>query len=327
MLRRLAALMIVLPSLATAQCSSDGIEPLLSDDTLTKLQSEASATPFGQGIYWTASKDGVELAIVGTMHLADPRHEDLLDRVAPRLEQADVLLVEATLDDQSTMQTHLAQNPDLMTITSGPTLPEQLDPEVWAQVSEAANARGVPGFMAAKMQPWFLSMTLAMPPCAMSSMVAGEVGLDSMLMEQAATYGVPVKALEDWQTMLGILMSGTFDEQLEGLRMGLMDADIQDAMVSSLITSYFAEDTAYGWRLGYHVPAVVPDIDPDEFAAQMEDLESTLLVGRNHSWMDVIDTTAQEHDRVVVAVGAAHLIGDEGILALLENDGWTLERQ
>lgn len=331
MLRRLSiattSLMIVLPTFATAQCVTGGIEPLLGADDLAQLQAEAAAKPYGQGLYWTARKDGVELAIVGTMHLADPRHSNTLDRVASRLEQADVLLVEATMEDQAAMQAHMARNPDMMTITSGPTLPEQLEPDVWAQVSDAATARGIPGFMAAKMQPWFLSMTLSMPPCAMASMVAGEVGLDGMLMEQAAESGVAVQALEDWQDMLDLLSSGTFDEQLDALRMGLMGTDIQNAMIASLITSYFAEDMAYGWRLGHYTPALVPELDATLFAAQMVELEDALLNGRNHNWIPVIETAAQTHDRVFVAVGAAHLIGDDGILRLLENDGWTLTRQ
>ena len=327
MLRRLAALMIAVPTFATAQCTSFGVEHMMSSENLARLDADAAATPYGQGLYWTATMDGVELAIVGTMHLADPRHDALIARVASRLEQADLLLVEATLEDQTAMQTYLAQNPDMITITSGPTLPERLDPAVWAQVRKAAGDRGVPGFMAAKMQPWFLSMTLAMPPCAMASMVAGEVGLDGMLMEQAAGFGVPVMPLEDWRDMLGLLTSGTFEEQLEALQLSLLGTDIQNAMISSLITSYFAEETAYGWQLGHYLPTLEPTLDAEAFAAQMVELEDTLLIGRNHNWMPVIADAAQVHDRAFIAVGAAHLIGDKGILQLLENDGWTLTRQ
>jgi len=98
-------------------------------------------------------------------------------------------------------------------------------------------------------------------------------------------------------------------------------------MISSLITSYFAEETAYGWQLGHYLPTLEPTLDAEAFAAQMVELEDTLLIGRNNNWMPVIADAAQVHDRVFIAVGAAHLIGEEGILQLLENDGWTLTRQ
>ena len=53
-----------------------------------------------------------------------------MDKIGPRLAATDLLLVEATLDDQAAMQTHMARNPDLMTLTHGTTLPERLDPDV-----------------------------------------------------------------------------------------------------------------------------------------------------------------------------------------------------
>jgi uncharacterized protein YbaP (TraB family) len=40
----------------------------------------------------------------------------------------------------------------------------------------------------------------------------------------------------------------------------------------------------------------------------------------------VITQATQNHDKVIVAAGAAHLIGENGILNLLQNEGWTLTR-
>ena len=55
-------------------------------------------------------------------------------------------------------------------------------------------------------------------------------------------------------------------------------------------------------------------------------LGDALLIQRNRNWMPVIAEAAATHDDLVVAVGAAHLIGDFGILWFLEQDGWALER-
>jgi len=72
-------------------------------------------------------------------------------------------LVEATLQDQTDMQTFMANNPDMMVIGDGPSLPEVLEEDTWAAISQAASDRGVPGFMAAKMQPWFFGCAYDIP--------------------------------------------------------------------------------------------------------------------------------------------------------------------
>ena len=328
MLRIFAALVaLISPLPAFAQCNVAGIESQIAPEQLVELDARATATPFGHGLYWSATKDGAELAIIGTMHLPDPRHTALVERVMPELQKAGVVLVEATLEDQLAMQAYMAENPDVIGITTGPTLPEQLDAATWDAIRDAAYSRGVPGFMAAKMQPWFLSMTLAIPPCAMASMVAGETGLDGLLMEQAAALDIPVMALEPWQDMFALLSAGTFEEQVDALRMSLIAPGIQDAFMVTLVSAYFDENSAYGWLVSAHMIDFLPDMDRDLFFAQMAELEEQLLYARNRNWIPVINDAAQTHDHVFVAFGAAHLIGDQGVLALLEADGWSVTRR
>ncbi len=320
----LFALTLLTPTLSHALCDGPGITGVLSPTDLAELNATVAATPFGQGLYWSATKEGAELAIIGTMHLPDPRHETLLARVMPDLNRAAVLLVEATLDDQTAMQVYMARNPDLMTITEGPSLPDLLDDATWDSLSDAAASRGIPSFMAAKMQPWFLSMSLAIPPCAMSAMMAGEGGLDAMLMTHAIDTGVPVMALEPWQDMLALLASGTFDEQIDALRISIMDTDVQDALIATLTESYFNGDTAFGWHINNYLIDFMPNMDPDLFETQIAELEEELLNARNRNWIPVINGAAQSGDLVFVAFGAAHLIGESGVLQLLEQDGWTV---
>jgi uncharacterized protein YbaP (TraB family) len=55
-------------------------------------------------------------------------------------------------------------------------------------------------------------------------------------------------------------------------------------------------------------------------------MEQMLLIDRNTAWIPVIDAAVTGHQNAVVAVGAAHLPGESGILNLLEQDGWTISR-
>ncbi len=52
-------------------------------------------------------------------------------------------------------------------------------------------------------------------------------------------------------------------------------------------------------------------------------LEQTLLAERNHNWLKKWSTLPNES---FIVVGALHLYGDQGLLALLEQQGWRITR-
>lgn len=322
-----AVLFILMPLAAIAQCHGAGITTLLSEPDRALLEARIRATQYGQGIYWRAQKDGQVINILGTMHLPDPRHETVLARVAPQLAVADLILVEATLDDQAEMQIFMANNPDLLSIASGPTLPELLDDATWQTLRTAAQSRGIPGFLAAKMQPWFLTLSLAIPPCAMGALIEGDLGLDGMIMQHVERLGKPIAPLEPWQDMFNILRSGTQAEQLDMLRSSAMAPDIHDALIITLVNAYFDENMALGWNINFVLSNFIPGVAADEYSEQLALLETQLLVERNRRWIPVIETAAATHDNVFIAFGAAHLIGEYGVLRLLENSGWSISSQ
>jgi uncharacterized protein YbaP (TraB family) len=54
-------------------------------------------------------------------------------------------------------------------------------------------------------------------------------------------------------------------------------------------------------------------------------MEASLMTERNRAWIPVIEAAAAEGP-VLAAFGALHLSGNDGVLALLERRGFTLER-
>lgn len=311
-------------NLAQAQCNGASLLDDLTDDELQRLTTAALETPYGIGNVWQARRGNVTLTIMGTMHLPDPRHDRFLAIAQPYLEQADLLLVEATLDDQSAMQAHMARNPHILTLNDGTTLPERLDPATWDAVVEAATARGIPGFMAAKMQPWFLTLTLAIPPCAMSAMASGSGGLDNELITRAQSLGVPSAPLEPWEDMLALLMSGTIEEQIDALRVGLVAPGLQDKILVATLDLYFAEQSAMTWELARLSKVFLPPSAAEVFDAQLDLLENELLTKRNANWIPVIEDAATRHDTIFLGFGAAHLFGETGVLNLLDQNGWVI---
>lgn len=320
----LTALVTLTTTPVFALCSGESYLTQLPADQRAQIDAAVAATPNADGLIWTATKDDTILTIVGTMHVFDARLQAIMDRVEPAIADADLLMVEATADEEAAMQAAFIANPDLYLINEGPTLPELLEPEIWDKVVQAASDRGLPSFFVAKFQPWYLSLTLGIPACAMAEIAQGVRGLDHMIIDAANTAEIPLQALEGWETLIDIMTDGTQEEQIELLRLGLIDAADQQALFVAMLDAYFSEQIAQVWEISQVAARNLTGLSEEEAAAQMAETQEMLLDTRNQNWIPIIEAAAQENDRIIIAVGAAHLPGDLGVLALLDNAGWDL---
>jgi uncharacterized protein YbaP (TraB family) len=324
MLRALALFAALIAGPAHARCDGTSLLDRLEPADRAALEARVDEMPFARGLVWQAERDGQVVTLAGTMHVHDPRLDAVFDRVAPLLDEAEILLLEMTPAEQEIMQGALGRDPSLMFLTEGPTLPEMLDETTWDTLSAAARDRNIPPILAAKFRPWFLMLSLSMPACAMEHVAGGEDGLDFMLMDAAAARGLPMLALEPWDTLFDVFEEGSMEEQLEFLRMGVLDSALQEELFVAMLDGYFSGDVARVWELSRISLDYIPGMSDDEAEALFAATEDRLLTGRNEAWVPVIEAAAAAHGRVMVAAGAAHLPGDTGVLALLAARGWTV---
>jgi uncharacterized protein YbaP (TraB family) len=235
------------------------------------------------------------------------------------------VLVEAGPLEEAALMDDLARNPALMFTTEGPTLPESLPPETWEALKQALRDRSVPPFLAARMQPAYLSMILGMPPCAMPDIQAGSPGLDKRIIARADEKGIPVRALEPHDTLFTVFDTLTPAEQRDMLDVSLALASQSEDAFHTLAETYFAEDSRLIWELSRLQAQEDSPLPPAEVDAGFDRMEETLILGRNRAWIPVIEAAAGDGP-VLAAFGALHLSGKDGVLALLERRGYTLRR-
>jgi uncharacterized protein len=326
-LKRLALVVLcLLPLPVWAECRGTDLFPTFPAADQARIRAATDATPFARGLLWQATKDGETLFLMGTYHFDDPRHDALMARAAPLLDTAQTLLVEAGPDEEAALKSDLARNPALMVATEGPTLPEALAPAEWEALSKAMKARGMPAFMVAKLRPWYVSMMLEIPPCAaaaQAALVAG--GLDQRLMRHAAARGIAVDALEPYDTVFRLFGGMSGSDQLAMIRTALATEARAEDYSATLSDSYFAEDARLIWEISRHVALQDKDATPESVAQDMAGMERTLMTERNRAWIPVLEETARK-GTVFAAFGALHLSGETGVLALLQANGWTIER-
>ncbi len=325
--RLLLALCLALtaPFARAAPPASCGGRDLIATLSPAERAALIGSDPFAQGNFWTATRGTTHLTLIGTYHLNDPRFAAILARLTPILTQASLLMVEAGPAEEEHLKADMAAHPERLINTTGPTLPEVLTAPEWRTLSTALKARGIPPFMAAKFQPWYISVLLDIPPCNLAANAKGPLGLDGQLIALAAAHAIPITALEPYDTAFRIFATMSEARQLDMLRLSL-GGDSPSAMADMATTTanaYFAGEHRLLWEFGKAEALKTPGADPTKTRANFDLIEAALLTDRNRAWLPrmIAATTGKT---AVIAFGAAHLGGPNGVLNLLQQAGFTL---
>jgi uncharacterized protein len=318
---------IALPVAAFAlppACEGQDLIAALPTADRAALERAANAVPYPQGNLWRATRDGQTVTILGTYHLDDPRHADTIAAVLPDLEAATRLLVEAGPDEEAQLMEKVGRDTSLILLPDGQSLIDILPPDDWSTLAAAMNARGMPGFMAARFRPWYISVLLSVPACAIPS-AAENNGLDKQLITLATDLGLPVQALEPFDTAFRIFETMPMDAQIGMIRSSLaLETQAEDQM-ATLAAAYFRQDSRIIWEFLRRVTLALPGMTPEQVEAEFAAMEGALMNERNRAWIPVIETAAADGP-LFVAFGALHLSGAQGVLNLLAQAGWQLER-
>ncbi|MDC0658151.1 TraB/GumN family protein [Leisingera sp. SS27] len=319
----LTVFFLLLPASLWAACTGTDLRTTMTPQERAGLEARISAMPYAAGNHWIARRGSRTLHVIGTLHVNDPRMAQITARLAPLVQQADLLLMEASPADKADFEAELGRTPSLMLITEGPSLIDRLPPQEWEELAAIIRNHGMPAWMAAKMRPWFLALSLAFPPCLRQDKDIKR-GLDLRLGEAAGAAGVPVQSLEDPMTIIRMMDSDPLEEQIRQLRaFTAMLGSGTDGFITT-VESYFDEQALYALFLSERDFLNSGALTRSEREALWQDTMTELIDYRNRNWIPVIE--AAEGDLIVVAAGALHLPGETGVLNLLQQQGYTLER-
>ena len=255
--------------------------------------------------------------LYGTIHLPDPRVTALPASVERAFESSDVFYSEVPLDklSQARMVTSLL-------LPAGQTLSELLPRSLYDRTVRYATERGFPAVALERQK--ILTVSVLIPLLDHLAVWGNQPALDLSLYQLASARGAELGALETIDEQVGILDSISLEAQRHMLAATL---DALEALepgqlhpVEALLRSYLAGDEDALLRQAFR------DVDPeDPHAAQFIEIA---IDGRNHTMAKrIAEHLAAEPQRShFFAVGALHLPGSEGIVALLAERGFVLER-
>ena len=316
---------------AMAACTGQNLFDTMPAERAAAIEAASRDVPFRQGLLYQAVRDDQRITLVGTYHFGDARHQPMIERVRPLIDEAHALYVEAAPAEEARLTKALTEDPTLMVDPDGPTLPERLSPDEWDALSQAMSDRGTPGVITARMRPWYVALMLGVSPCMVRTMAeqGGESGgLDHLLVAEAQDAGTPVRSLEPWDTIFGLFEGLTPEQELDMIRASLPAASYADDYAVTLTDAYFDGDVWKIWEFGRFDAYANSGLSREEVDRQMDLAQTRLMDDRNRAWIAPLLEGAVEagDEGIVAAFGALHLPGEAGVLSLLQDEGFTITR-
>ncbi|MEX0405994.1 TraB/GumN family protein [Aquibium sp. LZ166] len=318
-----AAVLLAMDARAAApDCKgTDLLERMQAEEPalLARIEAEAQAVPNGRGLLWKVEKPGVEASyLFGTMHLTDARVVDLTPQARDAYLSADIVVIETTdVLDEGRMLATMMERPELTMFTDGSTLNSHLDADKAAQLEAALAGRGIPPASVQKMKPWMLAAALSLPACEMARKAAGAQVLDVKLAKEAEADGKRIAGLESATDQLEAMASLPIDFHIEGLIATLKLGGELDDLFETMIVLYEREEVGMVWPL---FQAAVPEAADESGYAEFEEV---MIRQRNKTMASKAAPFLGEGNSFI-AVGALHLPGEEGLVALLRKAGYTV---
>lgn len=323
MQRLLALFFLALqPLAAQALCEGDDLIAAMPEADRARLEAKADALPYAEGLLWRATKGATEITLFGTYHFRHDETEAHLERLKPLIESAEAVYLEMSRQDQAAFQRQLATDPSVMFVTRGPTLPDLLGEADWNHFRSEMEKRQIPGIMAAKFKPLWAAMMLGIGPCEARHGAMDAEGIDELVGRHAEEAGVGTRSLERFDEVLRKLDSDPLEKQLDMIRLTLAWPGDADDLSYTIRMRYLAQQVALTWEFSRLVSLEYGGPTAEEDFAR---LERILLTDRNRAWVKKL-LAETPGKRVLAAFGAGHLPGEAGVLNLLDEAGFTIER-
>jgi len=270
--------------------------PVAAAPTPTTANDNA-ATP----LLWVVHSDAGanRIYLLGTMHIGIDADRHVPAVVFDLLAEARTFVMEADLSGVAPGDViALAELP------AGESLGDALTPKQWRHVAKLMPR--YPEDRLRRMRPWFIVIAIA------QSMLPYSEAMDTVLLRRARNAGLDTAFLEGWRYQLAIVDEVT------------RVADLVDVLENFDDTKQDLHDLAAAYRAGDADAIAKILFDPEQYVKNPKMID-VLLTRRNKEWLPALEKHI-DRGGVFVAVGVGHLIGDEGVVALLRKRGYRVER-
>ncbi len=203
---------------------------------------------------------------------------------------------------------------NILKLPSGQTLKNVLSPKTYRLLKTRCEKMRIPWNKIHHYKPWVMYLLLGVPFDSSMDFRA-DLGIENHFYRMAKDAGKATGGLESIQDQLNVFEKLTWKEQDQLLLDLLSIRNSKDHQKAFL---KLVKDWHKGNLEGLE--------DMVEAQKKYPKFYKSILVDRNQNWIPQIETFLTEEKNILVVVGAAHLAGEDGLITLLNEKGYTLER-
>lgn len=240
--------------------------------------------------------------LFGTIHATCQNDFEFKTKVSDALTKVEKLVLEVDVTDPKEMQVMQ------QLMVSDKTISSQLTDNQQNELDSLLKKYvGMPLNMVDKVHPVMLVslMSLKYFACDYANLRLFEMELS----QRAAQQNIPIVGLETFEQQMKIMENAI---SLEEIIRELHLFPEGKALYADLVKAYKTENTAELYQL----------LNDEKFMNEV--MKTEMLDNRNKNWIRPMEQLMSQH-ACMFAVGAAHLLGNEGVIALLKAKGYNVE--
>lgn len=262
-----------------------------------------------KGLFWKATSGSNTVYLLGSIHLGSKDMYPLPKELEDAFAASKTLMVEVDLTkvDMQQMQA--------MVMTKGmysgdDSLWNHVTADTRKKVEQFSETYQLPASILSKMKPWLVGITVATIPMMKNGMDPN-LGIDKYFLDKAS--GKSIVEIESAQWQIDLLAGFSDDLQSKFLASAIDQAGRSIDQIKKIEQL---------WTLG-DVSKLETELNED---AGPPEIAKALLHDRNPRMADVAEQYLKGKSPAFMVVGAAHMVGKDGVVALLERRGYKVQQ-
>jgi uncharacterized protein YbaP (TraB family) len=265
-----------------------------------------------RNLAWKVSGRQTAVYLVGSVHVLSADYYPINPAIETAFKDSDLLVEEVDLAEGLEPELQLRMLTRGM-LPPGQSLDTVVSPATFTLLGQTLMGLGMPIEPLKRFKPWLLALTLV----DLSATKAGfeaNLGLDRHFYDLAKADGRLIQGLETPEFQISRFDEMSMSQQDRLLASTLKDVATATESLTKLADAWKSGDVGLIERLAF-----------EDFKTEPE-MYQRFLVDRNRNWLPKIDALFNRRGRAFVVVGAAHLVGPDGLITMLKAKGYTVEQ-